>query len=51
MKASDLAVRALDVLVRFHRMNDIDAILDALSQLTSMRPSASPWPRCEARRA
>jgi F-type H+-transporting ATPase subunit delta len=31
MNASDLAGRALDVLVRFHRMNDIDAILDALA--------------------
>jgi F-type H+-transporting ATPase subunit delta len=31
MKASELAVKTLDVLVRFHRINDIDAILAALA--------------------
>jgi F-type H+-transporting ATPase subunit delta len=31
MKASDLAGRALDVLVRNHRINDIDAIVAALA--------------------
>lgn len=31
MKASELATRTLEVLVRHHRINDIDAILDALS--------------------
>ena len=31
MKASDLAGRTLDVLVRHHRINDIDAILEALA--------------------
>ena len=31
MKASDLAVRTLEVLVRHHRMNDIDAIVEALA--------------------
>lgn len=31
MKLSDLATRAAEVLVRFNRMNDIEAILDALS--------------------
>ena len=31
MKASDLATRTLDVLVRNHRINDIDAILSALA--------------------
>ena len=30
MKASDLAAKTLEVLVRHHRINDIDAILDAL---------------------
>jgi F-type H+-transporting ATPase subunit delta len=30
MKMSDLAVRTLEVLVQHHRINDIDAILDAL---------------------
>jgi len=30
MKASDLATRTLEVLVRHHRVNDIDAILAAL---------------------
>jgi F-type H+-transporting ATPase subunit delta len=30
MKASELAAKTLDVLVRFHRINDIDAILEAL---------------------
>lgn len=32
MKASDLAARTLDVLVKHHRVNDIDAILAALAQ-------------------
>ena len=31
MKMSDLAMKALEVLVRFHRINDIDAILAALA--------------------
>lgn len=31
MKASELAAKTLDVLVRFHRINDIDAILSALA--------------------
>jgi len=31
MKASELAGKALEVLVRFHRINDIDAILAALA--------------------
>jgi F-type H+-transporting ATPase subunit delta len=31
MKASDLAGRTLEVLVRHHRVNDIDAILEALA--------------------
>lgn len=31
MKASELAGKTLDVLVRFHRINDIDAILAALA--------------------
>ena len=31
MKASDLAAKTLEVLVRFHRINDIDAILAALA--------------------
>lgn len=31
MKATDLATKALEVLVRFHRINDIDAILAALA--------------------
>lgn len=31
MKASDLAVRTLEVLVRHHRINDIDAIVAALA--------------------
>lgn len=31
MKASDGATRTLEVLVRFHRINDIDAILEALA--------------------
>ncbi len=31
MKASDLATKALEVLARFHRINDIDAILAALA--------------------
>lgn len=31
MKASDLAVRTLEVLVRFHRINELDAILEALA--------------------
>jgi F-type H+-transporting ATPase subunit delta len=31
MKASDLAVRTLEVLVRHHRVNDLDAILAALA--------------------
>jgi F-type H+-transporting ATPase subunit delta len=30
MKASDLATRTLEVLVQHHRINDIDAILEAL---------------------
>jgi F-type H+-transporting ATPase subunit delta len=30
MKASDLATRTLEVLLRHHRINDIDAIVDAL---------------------
>jgi F-type H+-transporting ATPase subunit delta len=30
MKASDLALRTLEVLVRHHRINDIDAIVEAL---------------------
>jgi F-type H+-transporting ATPase subunit delta len=30
MKASDLAAKTLEVLVRHHRINDIDAINDAL---------------------
>ena len=30
MKASDLATRTLEVLVQHHRINDIDAIVDAL---------------------
>jgi len=30
MKASELAAKALEVLVRFHRINDLDAILAAL---------------------
>lgn len=30
MKASDLAAKTLEVLVRHHRINDIDAILEAL---------------------
>jgi F-type H+-transporting ATPase subunit delta len=31
MKASELAARTLDVLVRNHRINDIDAIVEALA--------------------
>ncbi len=31
MKASDLATKTLEVLVHFHRVNDIDAILAALA--------------------
>ena len=31
MKASDLALRTLEVLVRHHRINDIDAIVEALA--------------------
>jgi F-type H+-transporting ATPase subunit delta len=31
MKASDLAVRTLEVLVRHHRINSIDAIVEALA--------------------
>lgn len=31
MKASDLATRTLEVLVRHHRINDIDAIVEALA--------------------
>ncbi len=31
MKASDLAAKTLEVLVRHHRINDIDAIVDALA--------------------
>lgn len=31
MKASDLAIRTLEVLVRHHRVNDLDAILAALA--------------------
>jgi len=31
MKLSELAAKTLDVLVRFHRINDIDAILAALA--------------------
>jgi F-type H+-transporting ATPase subunit delta len=31
MKAGDLATKVLDVLVRNHRINDIDAILEALA--------------------
>src|SRR5690349_12527631 len=31
MKASDQAAKTLEVLVRFHRINDIDAILAALA--------------------
>jgi F-type H+-transporting ATPase subunit delta len=31
MKASDLAAKVLDLLVRNHRINDIDAILQALA--------------------
>lgn len=31
MKASDLATRTLEVLVRHHRINDIDAVLEALA--------------------
>lgn len=31
MQASELATRTLEVLVRFHRINDIDAILAALA--------------------
>jgi F-type H+-transporting ATPase subunit delta len=31
MKASELAVRSLEVLVRFHRINDIDPIVAALA--------------------
>lgn len=31
MKLSELAARTVDVLVRFHRINDIDAILSALA--------------------
>lgn len=30
MKASDLATRTLEVLVQHHRINDVDAIVDAL---------------------
>lgn len=32
MKASELAGRTLEVLVRHHRVNDIDAVLEALAQ-------------------
>ena len=31
MKASDLAAKTLEVLVRHHRINDIDAIIEALA--------------------
>lgn len=31
MRTSELASRTLEVLVRFHRINDLDAILDALA--------------------
>jgi len=31
MKATDQAAKTLEVLVRFHRINDIDAILEALA--------------------
>ena len=35
MKASELAAKTLDVLVRFHRINDIDAILEALKMFVN----------------
>ncbi len=35
MQASDLAAKTLDVLVRNHRVNDLDAILEALAELVN----------------
>lgn len=35
MKASDLGTRTLEVLVRNHRINDIDAIVEALASLVN----------------